>query len=303
MGTEAYDIKMAWIDGHGTRFPLSDAPDVEVFFDVASLMMPPFTYETVENNTPGSDCTPKQDLRTVQRLVVEEREIPLKLRFRANNPADLHRTVRKYVQAFSPLKGEGILEVTAPDGVVRKIPAIYDSGFEAAINTKNTSPIGLFQDFPVTLVAHDPYFQADSTTSITLERGEPVPFFPILPLVLARFDTFGEVTVDNDGDVEAWPTWILTGPFDAVRLDNLTTDTAIQIDHPISAGDRLIINTTPGQWSITRESDGENLYPYLTPESRIFPLALGLNRIRVEATNFGEETAIQLTFTKRYLSI
>src|SRR5690606_30720906 len=63
----------------------------------------------------------------------------------------------------------------------------------------------------------------------------------------------GETTLTNPGDVEAWPTWTITGPASLVTITHLDTGEefavdpgADGIDHgPLLEGEQVVVTTDP----------------------------------------------------------
>src|SRR5690606_15899574 len=93
--------------------------------------------------------------------------------------------------------------------------------------------------------APDPYWYELNASTERVVSAAGVPFFPLLPLNLSPSNVIGDQTVQNDGDVEAWPVWTVRGPYAEVRVANLTTGRTLYLTAPASAGEVLVIDTRP----------------------------------------------------------
>lgn len=292
-------------------FPLTGQSNIKVLFDREGFYMPPVSY--VEESVPVQDkCgdVSTQEGKTVRRLNIEPREIRFRLRVTGTNAANLRQNIRKYIRAFSPLYGEGKLEVTTPDGLVRYLNARYLDGLKLQETPDETTQT--YQSLPVVLIAYDPYWYADAATSLTLvQNTESTSFFPFFPLTLNNASMFADTVIDNDGDTVAYPIWKVYGPAEYLKFDNLTTGQKIIINDPdpmnsnvnlLSSSQYLTIDCRPGNFKIER-SDGKNMFEYTTPDSALFSFQTGSNKIRLEVSGPTSETKVDLTYQKRYLVI
>ncbi|MBA4495094.1 phage tail domain-containing protein [Paenactinomyces guangxiensis] len=297
-----------WIRSDGTEYSLTGQSDIKVLFDREGFFMPPVSY--VEEAVPIEDeCsgTSIQEGKTVRRLNIEPREIRMRLRVSGANPAELRQNVRKYMKAFSPLFGDGKLQVTTPDGIVRVLYCRYLDGLKGQENPDELTTTT--QTLPLVLIAYDPYFYSEASTSITItEQSTTTSFFPFFPLTLNYAGSFGEVTINNDGDATAYPVWTIYGPADFFKVSNLTTGEAFLIDGNVENGAIIgysryaTVDARPGNYLIER-SDGTNLFEYRSPDSVLFGFQPGENKIRVEIAGPASETKVDLNYQTRHLVV
>ncbi|WP_460407373.1 phage distal tail protein, partial [Actinophytocola sediminis] len=141
---------------------------------------------------------------------------------------------------------------------------------------------------------HDP-------TPITLRFAYPtgVKWFPILPLKLGAGAVLGDATLTNPGDVDAWPTWTVTGPGTAVSLDNTTTGETLDLVGDLASG-TLVIVTEPGQQSITL--DGVDWWDKLTGSPTLWQVPPGDTAVSLALTGAAAGSSVQCSFFPLYRS-
>jgi hypothetical protein len=112
---------------------------------------------------------------------------------------------------------------------------------------------------------------------------------------------FGEAagsTMFNPGDVEAWPTWVLTGPFTSVTAQNTTNGQAWSLSYTAASTDQLILTTEPGEVQLV-DGNGNNRWDTLTG-NQLWPLENGNNLLNVQVNGATTASSAVLTFVPRY---
>lgn len=241
-----------------------------------------------------------EDVRVGTRII----QVPLTVA--AESPAEVEFVVDQLLDRFSPTLGGvanvGTLAVTRLDGskrVLRAIPTAAPQFPEQLTASQWTTGV-------VTLQAHDPDWLDDVDTVLTYALTPPASFFPIPRTVtgpyieLAQSGIFTEVTVTNGGHENAYPVWTITGPSSGIQvLRNVTTGAVLELEEPLGAGETLIIDTRPGQLSVTGP-DGSNAYTALGARRDFWPLAPGANVIRVEMDGATGATSVVLAYRRRW---
>lgn len=282
--------KIAWIDSMGTEHILNKDSNIRILKGMQGFYMPPFS--TTEEETPFQAGS---RLRSVQ---ASAREMDLPIRINGDSPIELEKNIRAVLRIFNPIRGDGKFIFTAIDGSKRELNCRYISGFEmnesSGLRTETyQKAVGVFRAF-------DPYWYDSNTIVQTFKINEsPGLFFPILPLRLASSTVFADISIDNTGDVETWPEWIITGPGENIVLRNMSTNEVMSLDASLEAGETLTIDTKPYQKTVTK-SDGTNLFYTLSDESSLWALQEGDNSIQIEMGNATAESSIQLTYRNRY---
>lgn len=138
----------------------------------------------------------------------------------------------------------GVWALTLPDGSVRSLTCRFtgDGDHSFPLDPSLTG----WALYGVTLVAEWPYWQGEPVTASWAAEA-PVDFYgpggfgP--PFYLGSGHTLGNALVTNPGDVESWPTWTLTGPFNSASIG--VGDLAVEVPFAVAAGVTLTIDTDP----------------------------------------------------------
>lgn len=280
------DELVEWIDPQGVSTPLA------VDWSVTGRFAPPVRFE--EESTPGRAGV---RLRATRHGA---REFILPLWLTAADPAALRTRMRDLVASMDPVRGDGRIRVTAPGGDQREITCRVAGGMDLPERLGETSGPTV-QRAAVVFRAHDPYWYAASDSTVPFAKDTAASWFPIFPLRLSASEVFADKTIDNPGDVDAWPVWTVIGPGANVVLRNFTTGKVLSLSVALG-GETVTIDTRDGAKTVLKP-DGTNLFAKLSDTSELWPLARGQNAIRVEMSSAVADTSrVQLTFRPRYLS-
>lgn len=281
---------ITWIDADGTSYQLSGQSDRGVLQGLQGRFMPPFRRT--------EDVVPLQPGARLRDVQADAREVDVPISFKSASATALRTQVRAFLLRFSPARGDGKLRVTGPGGDQRELICRYAGGME--LDEGQGVYGAAFQRAVLTFRAVDPYWYATSATVATYTTGEVATFFPFFPLRISASEIFADATVDNGGDVETWPEWIVTGPGSSIVLRNLTTGKLLSIGTTLADGETATVDTAPGAKKVEK-NDGTNLFSTLSSDSSLWPLERGSNSIRIEMTGATADSSVQLTFTPRYL--
>lgn len=276
-----------WVDANGTEHILTDQEDISVTIGPSGRYMPPIEYSEEE--------TPYQPGSKPKQVKVKAREMDFPVEINGQTQMDIKNKLRSLLKMFNPLKGDGTIKCISPDGSTREIKCRYKGGLEISESGQ------IWQKFVLVLKAFDPYWYDSNTIVQTFKTGQPATFFPIFPLRLSSSTVFADTSIDNIGDVEAWPEWIITGPGEGIVLRNLTTGEAIRFTHDdakLGVGESLVINTKP--FVKTVEKNSKNIFHTMSDDSSLWSLQDGVNSIRLEMSNATEASSIQLSYRPRY---
>lgn len=143
----------------------------------------------------------------------------------------------------------GMLTVTDPYGLQRTIQARWDGKKGPALSVDPTHDMGLYRVYG--LVGDGSWWLGPEVYIEFLDASNaPRDFYagpgrkgP--PFYLGTGLTTGGVTIDNPGDVDVWPIWEFTGPFEGfeITLDGSRIVSTTSVD----VGYRLSVDTRPGQ--------------------------------------------------------
>ena len=138
-----------------------------------------------------------------------------------------------------------------------------------------------------------------STASVMLASGGgfSIPFsipFDIAPTI------GGSVTVTNSGNIEAWPTILLSGPATSPAISNQTTGKILTFSNiGLAAGSSITIDMK----NRTIYSGTQNYFQYKTTASDFWSLAPGSNKIKLTDTVFDERESALVSFRSSYAGL
>lgn len=148
---------------------------------------------------------------------------------------------------------------------------------------------------------------ADATDLTVSTGGLKIPL--VFPLDFGTPATGGALTVDNDGNAEAWPEFEITGPISGPIINNATQGLSISFPNLTLASDQvLIVRTNPqtrGAWVVT--ADGPEV-PYGDLDylaSTFFYVNPGASetiRFYGSSGGYGDTTAMTATWRDAFVS-
>ncbi len=194
----------------------------------------------------------------------------------------------------------GWLRFTLVAGTTRQTRALYLLGAEG----DTTQGIGGWEDVVLTFLCPDAHYEALEDTVVDLVAGtSSVSWFgrPWFPFELSASSVLAGATIDNTGDIDAWPIWTLTGPMSNPILRNVTTGAVLSIPTTVQVDSTLTVATRPGYHSVVFNG-GVSAFGVVTGNSVLWGLRPGLNVIRVEASGTASMTDAVLNYRLRYLS-
>lgn len=280
-----------WIDPDGATLNLMQDGYVSVLLGRAGAWMPPMTL--------SEDQIPLAPGATVRHVGVSPRPLRLPLLIQGSTPLDLEANKRTLLHLFDPRRGDGRLRLTADDGAERELVCRYASGLEMVEDGK--AGFLTWQVAPLLLRGSDPlwYDASDSLASFALDLTAS-SFFPIFPLRLSASRVFAELALNNSGDAEAWPRWVVTGPGQDPILTNVTTGKRLAITRTLGTTESITIDTRPRIKTVVDQSGG-NLFPYLSGDAQLWPLAQGANTIRIELPGATADSGVTVAWRRRWL--
>lgn len=252
---------------------------------------------------PGYDFTQDQspgiDGYAIRQVRAQGKEIALPIAFWADDSRAAYLTRRRsLIRSLNPKRGEGTLTVTQADGAARTIGARYSAGLEGDESLDaagRTWCLGV-----LTFACPSPFWLGPEVTT-EWRAAVAGSFFPVLPLVVGNSQVLGSVTVDNDGDDDAFPVWTITGPATAISLTNVTTGDVLVLAHTISVGDTIVIDTRERQQTALLNGT-TNLWGGLSDDSTMWALEPGLNDLTLTVTGSTSNTRVRMTYQPRYLA-
>jgi hypothetical protein len=222
---------------------------------------------------------PYQHGATPTRAFARVRPVKFKLHMFAATLPNMEAARRYVGRVFSglastELPNEGVLKVTGEDTVEYSISAVPE-GVDYSVGRPGRGPF--HQIASVYLSGCDPWWRVDPPNEADLVSG-------------------GVTNVQNGGDVPVFPTWIINGPCESPRLENLTTGLFVEFAASLLDGWRLEVSHKFGvkravAVEIADEENTVNWMPFLTADSVWWKLLVGSNDIETtSAYNDGAGT-------------
>lgn len=283
---------ITWIAPDGTSTVLTAQTNTEVLWGRLGAFMPPVTF--VEHEIPLQSGSQLHEIR------YRPRRLDLPFLIRGTSATALRANVRSFLHVFDPSRGDGTLRIQGPGGDERELTCRYMDGLIGHETDNLAGPS--YQRVMITFRAFDPFWYAKNAIVNTYTVGVAATFFPFFPLRLTNSVIFADVTVNNTGDVNSWPTWVITGPGSTITLRNLTSGENLVLSTTLLAGETVTIDTRPGFKSVSK-NDGTNLFSSLSTTSVLWDLRAGNNSIRLEMGGSTSASAVQLTYKPRFLSL
>ncbi|MGW3992349.1 phage distal tail protein [Amycolatopsis sp. NPDC004772] len=282
-----------WIDPDGV------ATTIDVDWKAKGRFMPPVDYQ--------EDVVPDQPGSVPRSFRHGARDFTIRINLNAATEPALRTVQRSMMYTVDPTRGQGTIRVTSPLGDVREIGCRYVAGFETEEEPGVSGPT--MQQSDVTFRAFEPYWQDQSDISQTFTIGTPPNFFPFFPVRLTSSEIAVDDTVLNDGDVQTWPVWTITGPGSSISLQNLTTgrSTVLQTAS-LGIGESITIDTRPSKLYPTGKTilrqNGAPLFEDQSSTSALWPLIKGVNAIRLAMTGaVAGQSALNLSWRRKWLSV
>jgi hypothetical protein len=201
-------------------------------------------------------------------------------------------------------QGPGRLEIARPDGSARTVDAYYESGFDPS----GKQGYYITSDYCVlSLFCEDPYWRDAQPQQIHREFASGVDFQSPYPSVSSS-QVLGHTTLLNPGDVDAWPSWTMTGPASILTATRLDTGDAWTIDPDatdighgdLADGEYVTVDTDPPR---VRFMDGSNWTAALDwPGAVLWSLPPGETDVSFDLDGAAAGSAVDLTFYPRYKS-
>lgn len=281
---------MQWVDANGVVYPLTDSGS-KVLKGVEGRFMPPVSF--IEEEVP---LQPGARLRGSKTL---PREVTLPMLFQSSDEASLRAALRAWLGRLNVDKGAGKLRVVGPAGDARELTCRYAGGMEIIESEGTWGPT--WQKAIVVFRAVDPYWYDGADTVATYVLGAPAfTFFPFFPLQVSASEVLASPTVTNDGDVKAWPRWVITGPGVDPVLINSTTGERLAITATLAAGETITIDTAPGVKTV-KGPTGASIFGSLGAGSVLWALAQGANVLSLQFSGANGSSSVELRYRRRFL--
>jgi hypothetical protein len=246
--TDWAGLRPTWTGWDGSVWDLTDPASGVLLMrgGTRGLTMPPIRrYTSASPAVPGSRW---------RGAVPDERDVfwPLLVLSETSSQAWVQLD-RAFWRTMDPAR-PGVWAVTHPSGETRRLRCRFvDDGN----HTFDLLPVKYgWTRYGVSLVAEAPYWEGTQQVRY-FGADPPVLFFTADASVFALDpeQTVATATMDNPGDVDAYPVWTISGPSDRAVLG--VGGRLIEVPFPVPAGKELVVDPRPtAQTAI--DSDGND---------------------------------------------
>lgn len=284
-----------WRGGNGDLLTLTSCPDgIDWQAGRSGTDMPPF--ETLSDPYPNGDGEIPGSTRALARTQI----FPLLVHM--PRWVDWREIQQRLLRALNPLDGDGTLTIYQPDSSFRVIQGRYVGGAEGQ-DIQDLSGLW-YRKYAVALKSFDPWWTGSPVPTVRFSNVDPPPNFldtPFLPIKLSASQVIGGNTAVNVGDVPAYPVWTIHGPATTIELTNNTTGETLTVDHSLTLGQSIIVDTRPLRKSVFTGA-GANIYADVGPNPSLWSLVRGDNELTIAVTGSTADTVVDLDYVPRFLS-
>lgn len=222
------------------------------------------------------------------------RDLDLPIAILGTSRDDVETKLRRLARLLQDTSGATRIVATYSTGT-----SVYlDAHFTGGAETQFGDDAGLnWCRWVVTLQAPQPYWKTGSESSFSFGSGNTgrglLP--KLTKLRVSSSQTLGLVTVNNVGDVPAYPRWVIKGPVTNLRI----TDGTRSFGFPgtILQGKTYTIDTLN---ATVVDEQGSNLYAELGTAPKLFTLLPGTQSIEVTGDEATADTEVVCYYSPRY---
>lgn len=218
------------------------------------------------------------------------RELDLPIMVTGSDRDDVDSKLRRLANL---LRGKTALIASYSDGTQYELDVYYAGGAETQYGEDAGAT---FCKWVLTVKAPQPYWVSVQPQSFWVS-GAPgtVGLLPQLSrLQLSSSQALGTITVQNNGDVDAPPIWVINGP--ATNVAITLNGVGFQYTAALAIGDTITIDTDSGT---VVDQTGANKYANLSAAPKLFAIPSGISNISITATGSGSSTKISGFFQPR----
>lgn len=250
---------------------------------------------TLSSSIPGMDGVYLNDIR------VEPAEIKASVNVYGNSREEMYRNRFELIRCLTPKKTPGTLYYQN-DYISAKIGAVPEASPRFTERIKN------YNAAEITFFCPSPFWESVEKKQVKIAWIGNAFEFPIAIEPNMKFGVIQSKERVNIG--AALNTSVIITVYapatDPIKISNNTTGQVIELEHSLSGGEKLIINTKRGGKSVTLvHNDGtkEDAFHYITPDSELFELVPGKNEIEYVNWDENEPTRVEIGFCEMYMGV
>lgn len=222
------------------------------------------------------------------------REIDMSVTILGPDRASVETKLRRLSRLLQDTSGPTQIKANYTNGVTLTLEAHYVGGAESQWG----SDAGLIWNrWVLSFQAPQPFWESGSSEEFSVTTGNTGRgLLPQLSkLKLTSSQVFGVITVNNQGDVPAYPIWFIRGPISDVFISNGTQ--SFSLTEAVEDGETITVNTETGE---VTDDLGANRYSILGPAPKLFRIDPGVSALTVNGVAATPAAQVRLTYSPRY---
>lgn len=222
------------------------------------------------------------------------RDIDMSVTILGTDRADVQTKLRRLSRLIQDSSGPTQIVANYSDGETLSLEGHYVGGAESQWG----SNAGLIWNrWLLSFQCPTPYWESGTIEEFTVTTGNTgrglLP--ELTKLKVTSSQVFGVITIDNEGDVPAFPTYYLRGPLSNIEVTNGTQSFAF--DENIADGETITVNTETGE---VVDDGGINRYAMLAAAPKFFRIPPGTSSVSINAVAGTTSAEARLTYSPLY---
>lgn len=280
------DVTISLVGSNGDTIVLEDDGDYVLATGVQGFGIPA-TSVRIEDSA-GNGGTWRNTKRGV-------RYIDLPIVVFGDDRHDVEGKLRRLARLLQDTNGATRIVATYTNGEQVYLEAHYVGGAETQFGDDATAT---YCRWVIQMQAPQPFWQTsvEDTFSINTATSTGRGLLPQLTrLKLTSNTVYGVVSVNNQGDVEVQPRWVISGPVSGLTITDGTN--SFGFTETIPDGEVWTVDTSTGK---VYNNLGANKYGSLASAPKLFPLKTGITNVQVNGTDPNVRTSIKCYYPTRY---
>jgi phage-related protein len=219
------------------------------------------------------------------------RDVDLPITVLGTDRNDVQTKLRRLSRLLQDTSGPTKIKATYSSGGSLTLDAHYVGGAESQWG----SDAGLvWNKWVLSFQCPNPYWESDALEEFRVTTGNTGRgLLPQLSkLKVTSSQVYGVITVDNSGDVPAYPVWFIRGPISDVVISNGTQ--SFSFTEAVADGETITVNTETGQ---VTDDLGTNRYSILGPAPKLFRIDPGVSSISVNGVAATQAAEVRLDYS------
>ena len=219
------------------------------------------------------------------------RDVDLPITVLGTDRNDVQTKLRRLSRLLQDTSGPTKIKATYSSGESLTLDAHYVGGAESQWGTD----AGLvWNKWVLSFQCPNPYWESDALEEFRVTTGNTGRgLLPQLSkLKVTSSQVYGVITVDNSGDVPAYPVWFIRGPISDVVISNGTQ--SFSFTETVADGETITVNTETGE---VTDDLGTNRYSILGPAPKLFRIDPGVSSISVNGVAATQAAEVRLDYS------